>query len=87
MDKKPFEPAWPEKTVAVLFAIELALILMVGITSPGALSPGWIMAFFGIVSRICGFTCLPLWLVLRVIDLISGGPQRRDGGITVYPLR
>lgn len=35
----------------------------------------------------CAYTALPIWILLRIIDLMIGGPYRRRGQVSARILR
>lgn len=80
------QPAWPEKIVLFLLALEIAALALLGATSPTAGTDAWFLAAPSML-RIPVITLLPVWGVLRSLDWIVGGPAKRRGAITVYPLR
>lgn len=71
-------PAWPERWVGVLAAIEIGILLFMGIIgNPHAGEPDWFAAFPSVAGHVLAATALPFWCALRFIDLLTGGPRRR----------
>lgn len=77
--------AWPEKAALTLVAIELALIMLATIGNPYAFTSDWFISL-GQFWRLVLPTALPLWVFLRVLDWVSGGPQRRAKVVIFPPL-
>lgn len=70
--------AWPEKVVC-LIAIGFGLILICfgSVLNAKTASYEWIDAAADIEWHFMRVALLPLWLVLRVVDFLTGGPARR----------
>lgn len=75
--------AWPEKFVGFLLLIEVLFIGLLGATAPGAGSSAWFAAGAVMFLRVPAMTLIPLWIVLRAIDLLFAGPARRRGALIV----
>lgn len=78
--------AWPEK--AVLFiAIALGLLILGFGSVLNGSSPtyDWVDAAFAIEAHFAKIFLLPLWLALRTLDLLAGGPMRRRRVLIVHP--
>ena len=70
--------AWPEKfaaLIALFFA--LALICFGAVLNGASTSYDWVEAAGEIELHMARVVLLPLWMVLRVLDLLTGGPSRR----------
>ena len=73
---------WAEKSILIIAALfGFVCLLFAGMSGDGidrgALFELWVM--FGLKIL------LPLWFLLRVIDLAIGGPTRRKGVIVYHP--
>jgi hypothetical protein len=70
---------WADKA-ALLFAVLLLFALFV-IGEPTLATTddpgGWAGAYVSIFWHLAQMTVLPLWIFLRAIDLVLGGPTRR----------
>lgn len=67
---------WADKIPLALFVVATVILLALGMTSdPGR--PEWFAAFFAIEATIFLKVALPVWIVLRLIDFLTGGPARR----------
>ena len=74
---------WAEKIAATLcFALFVILFFFAAISGGKASSFGYALEIWAILS---GKFLLPLWLIMRVIDLAIGGPTRRKGVIVYHP--
>ena len=74
--------AWPERIVGFLFVIEVLILALLGLTNPHAGELGWFAAIPSL-WRIPAFTLVPIWIVLRMIDLLFAGPARRSRNVIV----
>lgn len=75
---------WAEKIpLFILFAITLILLFAVTTGGTGLAGLGALIEVLGIVLI---KWLLPLWLILRVIDALLGGPSKRRGVFTVHRL-
>jgi hypothetical protein len=79
--------AWPETAVLTMFCIEAVVLFSLAITAPAAFTTAWLINGFAITFRVGLFTCLPIWLVLRLLDWLTAGPARRkrNGVISFLP--
>lgn len=79
--------AWPEKAIVVI-AIAFGLVLLgFGAVLNGASATyGWVDAAFQIEAHLAKIVLLPLWIALRVVDLLSGGPKRRRRMVILPPI-
>jgi len=69
--------AWPEKVVGFFLAIEVMfLVLLPSLNgTPWTLTRLWATTYFWFVPA---YTLTPLWIVLRMLDRLAGGPARRS---------
>lgn len=70
---------WPERTALAALAVLTAFVFLAGILGDH-LSLDWWSAFVEIDARFAFMFVLPLWLLLRAIDFIFGGPAARSRG-------
>jgi hypothetical protein len=79
--------AWCDKLAVGLVAIIVTFFVMASFLNGGInhVGPAWFGALFDIALRVVFVVGLPTWIVLRVIDWITGGPNRRRGVFTVRP--
>lgn len=79
---------WADKLALGLFAVVAAYLLFIGSIgpNPNAGSADWFGAYAEILWIFARKVFLPLWLALRVIDFLLGGPRRRAGWVTVKPV-
>ncbi len=70
--------------ILVLFFAGLMFILGETGPNPKFLDADWWQAYFDIVGVIALKLILPLWVVLRIADWITGGPAKRRGRFTVH---
>lgn len=72
---------WAEKVTLALFALVALVLLLIGSTAgasdihPGALL--WLASYGVILGTLLMKVFVPLWIALRVLDLIARGPARR----------
>ncbi len=78
--------AWCDKIAAGLLALIALALLLLGMTADTRYTASWAEAWLWIVWFLGTHYVLPLWLFLRFIDLIGGGPWRRRGNFTVQRL-
>lgn len=71
--------------LVVLFVLFLFFIGGVG-PNDKFMDADWWTAFWDIFWTIGLKFILPIWLALRLVDAVSGGPARRRGRFTVRPL-
>ena len=78
--------AWPERAVLVIAIAFGLLLLCFGAVLNGA-SPTyrWVDGAMEIEAHFAKIALLPLWLTLRIIDLLAGGPWRRKQVLIVHP--
>jgi hypothetical protein len=71
-----------------LVVLLAAFLFFIGETGPNPkfLDGDWWQAYWDSLFLVSLKFILPLWLVLRFADLVSGGPARRRGRFTVRPL-
>jgi hypothetical protein len=74
--------AWPERVVGFLFAIEVLILALLGLSSPHVGEIGWFMAIPAL-WRIVAFTLIPVWAFLRLVDWAFAGPARRSRNVIV----
>lgn len=76
--------AWCDKIALGLFGIIMAVFLLGSLMSGGAsrIGPEWFEAFLNIGWHMALVT-LPVWIVLRILDWMIGGPARRRGRFIV----
>jgi hypothetical protein len=72
---------WADKIALILFALFAAALFFLGLTSGHEFR--WDL-YLEILAPIGFKIFLPIWIVLRVIDLAGGGPARRRGQVTVH---
>lgn len=83
---------WADKIVAgVAGLVVLALLFVHNVGTPGAEYPvpstGEVFsAFIEIIGIVAAKVLLPLWLFLRLIDFLCGGPARRRGRVIGHVL-
>ncbi len=67
--------------------VALALFALGGLgPNPHFLDAEWWQAWIHSMFLIGLEFIVPIWAVLRLLDLMSGGPARRRGRFIVYPL-
>jgi hypothetical protein len=70
---------WADKTALALFTVACGFLLFLGMGSHAGTPEWWEagaeLAFLHIFPKVI----LPIWIVLRVLDLVFGGPARRSG--------
>ena len=78
---------WCDTIPAMLSAlIGLSLFLFAVIFNAGDLATAWPLAVVKVFGHLNGVIVLPLWAVLRAIDWLCAGPERRAAGfIGVVP--
>lgn len=78
--------AWPEKVAIIAAATIGTAVFLFGAAINGAsTSYEWVNAGGEIWLHFCRIVVLPLWIVLRIIDMLCGGPRRRRGIIGRLP--
>lgn len=67
-----------------LFSLLAVIIFFLGGLGPNSkfMDADWWQAYFDIMATVGLKFILPVWLILRFIDLVLGGPMRRRGHIT-----
>lgn len=80
---------WADRIgLVLLIGLSLALIFVGAIgPNPRAFSVHWWGDFLDILWIVGSKTVLPIWIFLRAVDLVAGGPSRRSGRMIVYPPR
>lgn len=73
---------WADKTALAVFLAIMAFWAFICGTGGGFTPNNVHTLFWDIGWRMFLFAGLPLWLVLRFIDLLIGGPQKRSGVVT-----
>jgi hypothetical protein len=69
---------WADKIpLGIFLAAILALFTLGNLDNPTAMNERWWVAFFDIEGLIFLKAVLPIWLVLRAIDFMFGGPSIR----------
>lgn len=83
---------WADKIPLTLWLIAVGFLLFLGQTGPTppayanvTAAQHW-GAFLDIVWIISYEVFIPLWVILRVLDLITAGPARRRSVVTVRRL-
>jgi hypothetical protein len=80
--------AWCDKLAIGLVGIVMTLFVLASFLNGGLqhLGPSWFGAFFDIAWRVVLIIGLPSWVLLRIVDFVTGGPNRRRGVFTVRPM-
>ncbi len=82
--------AWPERVAAFMLLLLIVCLVLLSATADNHGHPvpigDKVSALFAGVGVMALYTVLPVWAVLRAIDLIFNGPSRRRGVFTVRPL-
>ena len=80
------QAAWPEKAVCLIaLAFGLALVCLGSLLNAKSMQYGWLDAAADIEWHFMRVACLPLWLVFRAVDFLTGGPGRRAAFIARPP--
>lgn len=78
---------WADKIgLALLGVLTFALFFLGNLNNPERGSWAWIEAGLSILWIVGSKTVLPVWLFLRLIDFLAGGPHKRAGWLTVKPI-
>lgn len=72
--------AWPERIIGFLLMLEIIVIMFFGVTGPA--SAHTLLITLPDLWRVPFFTLAPIWIVLRMLDLMFAGPARRKRHIT-----
>lgn len=70
--------AWPERVSILLGIALLGAVLMLGtFLNASSASSDWVTAGAQIWWQLAKIFIFPLWVVMRLIDIVGGGPGRR----------
>lgn len=76
-----------DRIALVLTLLAAVFLLFLGSIGPNDkfMTGDWWQAYIDILALVIKFI-VPLWVLMRVLDLIGGGPAKRRGRVTVHRL-